>query len=88
MSKSRNTIKLCNLHRISLCRSYSVILIAFYEVEEKLDEYLKEYDSLKMLNAKLRKALNIFESVENLYRQAESGEQYAGFLRYILRDSR
>ncbi|MCP4106649.1 MAG: hypothetical protein GY749_14115 [Desulfobacteraceae bacterium] len=86
-TKSDNTLKYCNLRRLSLCRSYAKILMAFYEVEEKLDEYCKEYSTLKQRAAKLRKVANILDALDNLKDESGTRQAYAGFLRYQLRNS-
>lgn len=87
-TKAENTIKFCNLDRISLCRAHSNILLVFYEVEEKIQETIDHYNKLTQDAAKLKIALKLLESIDNLKDKSGNSMSYAGFMRYIIRESK
>jgi uncharacterized protein (TIGR02646 family) len=85
--KSKRTIEVCNLKRITLSRAFSDILLQFYKNEEELEKTVSEYHGLTRGADQIKRLSNIHESLENLKATAAATEPYAGFLRYCLRNS-
>lgn len=83
--KAENTIKMCNLKRISLTTSYARIVPSIYEVSDKIEIELNKYSLLSQVSAKLKCLFRILDSVKNLITISRPGELYAGFVRSMLR---
>lgn len=82
-----NTIKECDLDRISLCRQHGEILITVYELEEKIQEKIDHYNGLTQSGSKLKVVIKLKEAIDNLKEQSRYSKPYAGFLRYIIFNS-
>lgn len=83
--KAFNTINICKLDRITLCRQHSDILFSFYEVEEKIKETNEHYEKLIQNASKLKLAANLLESINNLKEQSRYTKPHAGFLRFLIK---
>lgn len=85
--KALNTIKKCNLDRITLCRQHSEIMLSFYEVEAEINKTIKHYNGLKQSASKIKTCIQILESIDNLKMQTKQTSHFAGFLRFIIKNS-
>lgn len=85
--KAWNVINNCYLYRIDLNRSLSNIAISFSIVEGALIDKINLYDSIKQKARRLQIAGDILISINDLNFQASEHEQYAGYMRYLLRGS-
>lgn len=85
--KAWNVINHCFLYRIDLNRALSNIAIGFSNVEAALIEKINQYDSLKQKTRRLQIARDILKNINDLNFQASDYEQYAGYMRYLLRGS-
>ena len=82
-----NTIKSCDLHRITLSRQYSELQLAFYSVERNLDDIIEHYNTLAQNAAKIKLALQLQNAIDNLKDQSGYFKQYSGFMRHLIRNS-
>jgi len=87
VSLAERTIECCGLDRIELSRERSKLLLAFYEVEDNVKEKLEEYNLLSQAAAKLKRLNIIRSAIDNFKLQLTIDNQYAGYLRYIGRNS-
>ncbi len=85
--KSINTIEVCDLKRISLTRAYADILIEFYNLENKIKEEIKNLKKLQQKAAKTKRIIKLLDVLDNLKSSAGYSEQYAGFMRYLIKNS-
>jgi uncharacterized protein (TIGR02646 family) len=85
--KSKNTIRICNLKRISLTRAYAMILPAFYELEDKLAKVIEKIKTLVQKAAQVRYAIEILDVLDNLKNDASFSQQFAGYLRCLIKSS-
>lgn len=88
ITKSQQTIDVCGLHRLTLCRDMANILLQFYKIEQLLKEKVNEYDALKRKTDKIKRLNKIHNALENMKAESADTEPYAGFLRYILRTNK
>ncbi len=85
--KSENTIKFCNLERVSLSSDYAEIQISLYDNENNLSEFIKKYNNLTQNAAQKKKAIKILEVLDNLKNAADYTKPHAGFLRYHIKNN-
>ncbi|GEM_PF-635751 len=85
--KGQRTIEVCDLHRFELFRPIARILEQFYKTEKVLKETVSEYRPLKKDDAKIKRLSKIHDALENMKNLSADTEPYAGFLRYVLRNS-
>lgn len=86
--KAYNTIDKCNLDRISLCRQHSNILLSFYDVEVEIEKTVKHYKTLTQNSSKIKTCIKILDSVDNLKMQSRYTVPFAGFLRFVINNSK
>jgi uncharacterized protein (TIGR02646 family) len=87
LKKGQRTIEVCDLHRIELFWPMARILGQFYETEKGLKETVSKYSSLTQTKKKRECLSKIHDALENMKALAADTEPYAGFLRYVLRNS-
>jgi uncharacterized protein (TIGR02646 family) len=86
--KSKNTIHCCQLNRLELSKIYAKLLLGLYDVEENLEEKMKEYHLLRQSHAKLLRVIAIKAALDNLKDQMQPDKSDAGFLRYYIKQSK
>lgn len=83
--KAKNVIEQCNLERTVLVREHSEILCSFLEIKKAIVAKVKHYNDVKTDGLKLNDALDIYESLTELNKEASDDAHYAGYMRYLLR---
>lgn len=85
---AKNVIEQCDLTRTELCRAHAELIGEFHAFRNELEKRIKEYDSLKSNKRKEGVAISMLDAFKNLNQMAGCDKGYAGFIRYLIRNSR
>lgn len=85
--KAWNVITSCELYRKALKREHSTLALAFANIEEGLISRIEHYKGLAQNAAKVRDAKEILETLEDIRKDTVQGSNYAGYMRYLVRES-
>lgn len=85
---AKNVIEQCDLKRTELCRAHAELIGEFHSFRYELEKKIKEYDSLKSNQRKEYVAVTMLSAFNNLNKMAGCDKGYAGFIRYLIRNSK